>query len=284
MDIGIMTLLTDQTAKPGVVARALEERGFESLFIGEHTHMPAQPRTPYPGEAGQLPPGVNRTFDPFTALTSAAAATTRLRLGTSICEVAVYDPILLAKVIASVDHFSEGRFVLGVGYGWNAQEIENHGVAFTDRREVLHEKIEAMTAIWTQEVASYSGRFVNFDQIWCWPKPVQSPRPPLLLGSTGPKGCAAMVRHFDGWMPTGYENFVAGLPLLHAACEAAGRDFASIPITVTDRHPDAERLAFYAESGVKRLIVSKVMTQYLPDTVDAELDELATIVADYLNP
>ena len=284
MDIGVMTLLTDESATPFVIARALEDRGFESLFIGEHTHMPFVPSTDYPGERGELPPGVNRTYDPWTALMAAATATSRLRLGTSICELAVYDPILLAKVIASVDRLSGGRLVLGLGYGWNVPEIENHGVSFSDRRDVLHENLEAMTAIWTQDVASYSGTHVSFDQILCWPKPLQSPRPPALLGATGPKGLAAAVAYFDGWMPTGYENFVKGLPLLRQACEEAGRDINTVRITVTDRHPDAERLAFYAENGAERLIVSKVMTQFTPTNLDAELDALAAVVSEHLNP
>lgn len=279
-----MTLLTDENASPFHIARGLEERGFESLFIGEHTHMPAEPETGYPGERGELPPGVNRTYDPFTALMAAATATTRLRLGTSICELAVYDPILLAKVIASVDQLSGGRLVLGVGYGWNVQELENHGVAFADRRTLLHENLQAMTEIWTNDVASYHGEFVTFDKIWCWPKPVQSPRPPVLLGSTGPKGIAAVVGLADGWMPTGYDNYVNGLPVLQDACARAGRDISDVAITVTDRHVDRERADFYADQGVERLIVSKVMTQFRSDNVDAELDAIAAAVAPYLHP
>jgi probable F420-dependent oxidoreductase len=284
VDIGVMLLLTDETASPFAVARALEERGFESLFIGEHTHMPAEPKTPYPGENGQLPPGVNRTYDPFTALMAAGTATSRLRLGTSICELAVYDPILLAKVAASVDRLSGGRLVLGFGYGWNAQELEDHGITFSDRRAILHENLEAMTAIWTNEVASYSGKFVSFDKIWCWPKPLQTPRPPVLLGATGPKALAAAVRYADGWMPTGYDNFVNGIPLLHQACEAAGRPVSTVPITVTDRHVDRQRADFYAEHGADRLIVSKVMTQFRPDNLDSELDTIAEQVSVYLHP
>ncbi|MCW2848443.1 MAG: hypothetical protein JWR90_2417 [Marmoricola sp.] len=284
MDVGVMLLLTDETASPFAVARALEVRGFESLFVGEHTHMPAQPEVDYPGERGELPPGVNRSFDPWTALMAAATATERLRLGTSICEMAVYDPILLAKVISSVDRLSSGRLVVGSGYGWNVPEISNHGVKFSERREVLHENLEAMTAIWTQEVASYAGEHVAFENILCWPKPLQSPRPPMLLGATGPKGLAAVARYFDGWMPTGYDNFVKGLPLLRQACDEAGRDPSTVSITVTDRHPDAERLAFYAENGADRLIVSKVMTQFTPTNLDAELDVLADVVSEHLNP
>jgi probable F420-dependent oxidoreductase len=284
VDIGVMLLLTDETASPFAVARALEERGFESLFIGEHTHMPAEPKTPYPGERGQLPPGVNRTYDPFTALMAASTATSRLRLGTSICELAVYDPILLAKVIASVDRLSGGRLILGFGYGWNIQELEDHGISFSDRREILHENIEAMTAIWTNEVASYSGKFASFDKVWCWPKPLQTPRPPVLLGATGPKALAATVRYADGWMPTGYDNFVNGMPLLRQACAAAGRPVHTVPITVTDRHVDRERADFYAENGAERLIVSKVMTQFRPENLDAELDSIAEQVSRYLHP
>lgn len=282
MDIGVMLLLTDETASPFEIAAAVEERGFESLFVGEHTHMPAVLQTEYPGERAELPPGVNRTFDPWTALLAAATATTRLRLGTAITEMAVYDPILLAKVIATVDHLSGGRLIVGAGYGWNVPEIENHGVVFKERREILHENLEAMTAIWTNEVASYSGDHVSFEKILCWPKPLQSPRPPMLLGATGPKGLAAMVHYFDGWMPTGYDNFVQGLPLLRQACDEAGRDLSTVPITVTDRHPSAERLEFYAESGAERLIVSKVMTQFRSDNLHAELDELAAVVSEYL--
>jgi probable F420-dependent oxidoreductase len=279
-----MLLLTDETASPFAVARALESRGFESLFIGEHTHMPAVPATPYPGERGELPPGVNRTYDPFTALMAAATATSRLRLGTSICELAVYDPILLAKVIASVDRLSAGRLILGFGYGWNVQELEDHGIPFSQRRDILHEKLEAMTAIWTNEVASYSGTFVSFDKIWCWPKPLQAPRPPVLLGATGPKALAAAVRYADGWMPTGYDNFVTGLPLLREACRAAGRPVQTVPITVTDRHVTKERADFYAANGAERLIVSKVMTRFLPENLDAELAAIAEEVSSYLHP
>jgi probable F420-dependent oxidoreductase len=227
---------------------------------------------------------MNRTYDPFTSLLAAATATTHLRLGTSICELAVYDPILLAKVIATVDRLSGGRFVLGAGYGWNVQEIENHGVPFAQRREVLHENVEAMTAIWTEDVASYSGRHVSFDRIWCWPKPLQSPRPPVLLGAVGPKALAAAVRYFDGWLPSGYDNFVAGIPLLRQACEDAGRDVASMRISVTDRHIDRDKLSFYAEHGVERVIVSKIMTPFTPDHLDAQLDKLAAEVTDYLRP
>lgn len=282
MHIGVMTLLTDECASPSVIAQALEVRGFESLFVGEHTHVPADLGTAYPGERGALPPGVTRTYDPFTSLLTAASATERLRIGTSICELAVYDPILVAKVVATVDRLSSGRFVLGVGYGWNVQEIENHGVPFGQRRDVLHENVEAMTAIWTQDVASYAGRHVAFDGIWCWPKPLQSPRPPVLLGARGPRALAAVVRYFDGWLPSGYENLVAGLPLLQQACDIAGRDIATLSISVTDRHVDADRLQFYAEHGVDRVIVSRIMSPFTPDRLDADLDALAADVADYL--
>jgi probable F420-dependent oxidoreductase len=284
MDIGVMAMLTDQSASPFLVARALEDRGFESLFVGEHTHFPAEPTTPYPGENGELPPGANRTYDPFSALLAAATATTNLRVGTSICELAAYDPILLAKVIATVDQLSSGRVVLGFGYGWNAQELENHGVAFASRRDVLHENIEAMTEIWTNDVASYTGRFVSFDKIWCWPKPVQAPRPPLLLGAIGPKGLAAVARYADGWLPTGYDNFVKGLPMLRQACDAVGRDIASVSITMVDRHVDHDRAAFYADQGVGRLVISRVMTQLSPENLDVELDAIAQGVDAYLHP
>lgn len=284
MHIGVMTLLTDKCASPDEIARGLEQRGFESLFVGEHTHWPAEPRKPYPGEAGVLPPDMDRTYDPFTSLLAAAMATTDLRIGTSICELACYDPILLAKVIATIDRLSGGRFVLGAGYGWNVEEIENHGVAFTDRRDVLHENVEAMTAIWTEDLASYAGRHVAFEKIYCWPKPLQRPRPPVLLGAIGPQALAAAVRYFDGWLPSGVDNFTAGLPLLRDACAAAGRDFSSMRISVTDRHLDADKLRFYEEHGVERVIVSRIMVPFTDAELDDQLDELAAEVADYLQP
>jgi probable F420-dependent oxidoreductase len=278
-----MTMLTDESASPFEVGRALEARGFESMFMGEHTHMPAEPKTPYPGERSELPPGVNRSYDLFTALMAVSSATTRLRVGTSICELAVYDPIILAKVISSVDRLSGGRLVLGFGYGWNVQELENHGVAFADRRDVLHEKLEAMTSIWTNDVASYEGRFVNFDKIWCWPKPLQSPRPPVFIGAHGPKAMAAVARYADGWMPTGHSTFVEYLPVLREACEAAGRSMDSVRITVVDRHVDKERADFYAENGVERIVISKVMTPLTPTNLDAELDALVGELSPYLH-
>jgi probable F420-dependent oxidoreductase len=279
-----MTLITDETASPTDVARGLEERGFESMFLGEHTHMPADLKTVYPGERAELPPGVNRMFDPYAALMVASTCTSKLRLGTSICELAVYDPIILAKVIATIDHLSGGRMVLGFGYGWSAQELADHDVEFADRRDILHEKITAMTAIWTQDVASHDGKFVKFDRICSWPKPRQSPRPPVFLGASGPKAIAAVVRYADGWMPTGYESFVSGVPLLRDACDAAGRDMDSVRVTVIDRHVDKQRAEFYARSGVERVIVSKVMTQMLPQNLEAELDAVAINVSPYLSP
>lgn len=278
-----MTLLTDECASPFDIARALEARGFESLFVGEHTHLLAEPDTPYPGERGAIPPGMDRTYDPFTSLLAAATVTTRLRLGTSICELGLYDPIIVAKVIATVDRLSGGRLVLGAGYGWNVQEIENHGVAFAQRREVLHEKVEAMTSIWTEDIASYSGQHVSFEKIVCWPKPLQSPRPPVLLGARGPKALAAAVRYFDGWLPSGHPNFVADYQRFQDSCAAVGRDPATMRISAVDRHIDPDKLSFYAEHGVERLIVSRIMTPFTPENLDAELDALAAVVGDYLH-
>ncbi len=168
------------------LARAAEERGFESLWITEHTHIPTSRRTPYP-LGGELPKEYSHSIDPFVGLATAAAVTTKLKVGTAICLVVERDPIVLAKEVASLDLLSNGRFLFGVGAGWNAEEMENHGTNPKTRRTLMKERIEAMKAIWTQDEAQYHGRFVNFDPIWSYPKPVQKPHPPILMGGQGSK-------------------------------------------------------------------------------------------------
>jgi probable F420-dependent oxidoreductase len=185
---------------PGVVARLVEERGQDALFFAEHTHIPASRETPY-GRGGELPVKYWHTYDLFVALTAAAAATTKLRVGSGICLVVERDPITAARDVASVDHLFGGRLEFGVGAGWNREEMRNHGTDPRTRMALLRERVEAMQAIWTQDEASYSGKFVNFDRIWSWSKPAQRPYPPVRVGGDGPTVLDPVLAFGDGWFP-----------------------------------------------------------------------------------
>ncbi len=255
--VGVMAFVTDQTMPVVDLAVAAESRGFESFFVPEKTHLPVSRRTPWPG--GELPEHYKRTYDPFVALAAAAAVTSRITLGTGICMAVARDPILTAKEVASLDALSGGRFLFGIGYGWNAEEIEGHGVPFADRAAVLREKVLAMKAIWAADEAGYSGDHVAFEPTWSWPKPVQVPHPPVLMGA---RASAAAFRdiaaYCDGWMPI--EHFgrtTSVIPALQQAFEAAGRNPAEAEVSVVLPFVDdatVERLA--ATDGVRRLILS----------------------------
>src|SRR5919206_2840703 len=184
MKFGVTMFTTRYSIGPAELARAVEERGFESLFVPEHTHIPVSRRSPWPGGA-DLPDEYRETLDPFLALTAAAAATERLLLGTGICLVVERDPITTAKEVATLDHLSGGRFLFGVGAGWNAEEMQNHGTDPSTRFGLMRERVEAMKAIWTQDEAAYHGKHVDFDAMWSWPKPAQKPHPPILVGGRG---------------------------------------------------------------------------------------------------
>src|SRR5919109_4158229 len=232
MKFGIAVFPTDDAADPGTIARLVEERGFESLFFPEHTHIPVSRRTPYPG-GGDLPDMYARTHDPFVALTAAAMATERLLLATGICLVVERDPIITAKEVASLDHVSGGRFLFGVGAGWNEEEIENHGTDPRRRFGLMRERIEAMKAIWTQDEAEYHGRYVDFDPIWSWPKPVQKPHPPVLVGGLGSQVIDRAVAFGDEWMPNRLgdeERFLGRIAKLQQRASEAGR--GPIPVTL----------------------------------------------------
>jgi probable F420-dependent oxidoreductase len=200
MEFGIGYFPTHDAVSPGDFARLIEDRGHESLFFAEHTHIPASRESPYPGGA-ELPRKYIHTYDLFVALTHAAAATSRLRIGSGICLVIERDPIITAKEVASVDHLSGGRFEFGVGAGWNREEMANHGTDPRRRMRIMQERIEAMKAIWTQDEASYAGEFVNFDRIWSWPKPAQRPHPPVLVGGVGPTVLDRVLAFGDAWFP-----------------------------------------------------------------------------------
>jgi probable F420-dependent oxidoreductase len=218
MDFGVMMFPTDYAVAPNEIARLAEERGFESLFFPEHTHIPASRETDYPG-GGELPDEYSHTHDPFVALTAAAAATERLLIGTGICLVIERDPITTAKEVASLDQLSGGRCLFGVGAGWNREEMLNHGTDPSRRFGVMRERIEAMKAIWTQDEASYHGRYVDFDRIWSWPKPAQRPHPPVIVGGNGERVLDRVVAYGDEWMP----NRIESVDELRARIERLGQ-------------------------------------------------------------
>jgi probable F420-dependent oxidoreductase len=200
VDFGVGYFATEDAVGPGAVAGLVEQRGHESLFFAEHSHIPASRDTPYPA-GGELPRKYIHTYDLFVTLTAAAEATSRLRVGSGICLIVQRDPITTAKEVASVDHLSGGRFEFGVGAGWNREEMSNHGTDPRTRMRLMAERIEAMKAIWTEDEASYHGDFVNFDRIWSWPKPAQRPHPPVLVGGNGPTVLDRVLAFGDAWFP-----------------------------------------------------------------------------------
>src|SRR5579875_936272 len=200
MDFGIGYFPTHDAMGPVALARMIEERGQESLFVAEHTHTPASRESRYPG-GGEPPRKYNHPYDPFVALTAAATVTTRLRIGTGICLINQRDPITTAKLVSSLDDLSGGRFEFGVGAGWNREEMRNHGTEPRTRMRLVAERVEAMKEIWTHETASYHGEFVDFDEIWQWPKPAQRPHPPVLVGGGGPTVLDRVLAFGDAWFP-----------------------------------------------------------------------------------
>jgi probable F420-dependent oxidoreductase len=255
---------------------AVEETGFESLWVAEHSHIPVN-RASSPPSGGELPKHYWHTLDPFIALTMAALATRTLRIGTGICLVVERDPIHTAKEVASVDHVSNGRFIFGVGGGWNREEMADHGTDFSSRWKVLRERVEAMKAIWTREVAEYQGEVVKFGPMWSWPKPVQKPHPPVILGGSGPKILERVVRYADGWMPNRGE-VIERIPELRRLAEKAGR--GPIPVTCYPR-ATAKDIEQMAAGGVERCIY------YVPpdgrDPALRKLEELGRLVQPYLS-
>jgi probable F420-dependent oxidoreductase len=278
MDFGVAIFLTDETVAPDVVARMAEERGFESLFLPEHTHIPVSRRTPYPG-GGELPREYSRTLDPFVALTGAAMATERLRLGTGICLIVQRDPIATAKAVASLDHLSGGRFLFGVGAGWKEEEMENHGTDPRRRFGLMRERVEAMKAIWTQEEVGYQGRYVRFEPLWSWPKPVQDPHPPVLVAGRGRRVLDRVLAFGDAWYPNrgrGDDRMLARIEeLQRRGREEAGRE--AVPVTLQLAPTEPHEIERYARAGVTRCV------WYLPSAgrgkVERALDRYAAAMA-----
>jgi probable F420-dependent oxidoreductase len=248
VEFGIGCFPTHNGVDPGSLARIVEERGHESLFFPEHTHIPASRETPYPA-GGELPRKYFHTHDLFVALSTAAAATSKLRIGSGICLVIERDPITTAKEVASVDSLSGGRLEFGVGAGWNREEMVNHGTDPRVRMALMAERVEAMKAIWTQEEASYHGEYVNFERIWSWPKPAQWPHPPVLVGGNGPTVLDRVLRFGDAWMP----NYT-GEDLLGRAREMWARADRRVELVVMGVPAKAEVLEEFEKAGVRRVV------------------------------
>ena len=254
MHYGLSMFPTEYSIQPAELARAAEERGFESLWFPEHTHIPVSRETPWPGGA-DLPQEYCDTYDPFIALAMAAAATSKLKVATGICLVVERDPIVLAKVIASLDQLSGGRFMLGVGGGWNVEEMRNHGTDFKSRWRLQKERIEAMKAIWTNDKAEYHGEFVDFDPIFSNPKPKQEPHPPIHVGGRAPWNLRRTVDYGDGWFPiAALGDPCEHLGELRRLAEEAERDPATIEVSIMGARRDAKILARYRDAGITRVV------------------------------
>jgi probable F420-dependent oxidoreductase len=255
MHFGIAMFATEYAISPDELASEIEQRGFESIWFPEHTHIPASRGTPWPG-GGELPREYWHTYDPFISLTAAASATTRLRLGTGICLVIERDPIVTAKEVATLDRLSNGRVMFGIGGGWNVEEMGNHGTDYKWRWRVLRERTLAMKEIWTEDEAEFHGEFVNFDPIWSFPKPVQKPHPPILMGGDGPTTFDRVIEFCDGWMPIGFrlDNVEEKIAALRTRAEEADRDPSSISVTIFAAKPERKALEDLERAGVERAI------------------------------
>jgi probable F420-dependent oxidoreductase len=270
MQFGASMFFTDYSMTAGALARALEERGFESVWAPEHSHIPASRKTPW-GGGGELPKRYYDVMDPFVSLTLAAAATTTLRLGTGVCLLNQRDAIQTAKLVASLDQVSGGRFLFGIGVGWNREEMENHGTAFDTRAKLVRERVEAMKEIWTKSKAEYHGEFVDFDPIMAWPKPVQKPHPPILVGGAFPQGARRALRYGNGWIPiAGRAPLEDSLVAFRSMAAEAGRDPAEVPISTFGAPEDLDTLRRYRDLGVSRVVV----------TLDSEKAEIILPVLD----
>ena len=260
MHFGASMFFTDYSMTPAELGRALEDRGFESVWAAEHSHIPLSRKSPW-GGGGDLPKQYYDVMDPFVSLTAAAMATTALNVGTGVCLVNQRDPIQTAKLVASIDQVSGGRFLFGIGNGWNQDEMENHGTVFATRHKLVRERVEAMKAIWTQSKPEYHGEFVNFDPMMTWPKPVQKPHPPVIVGGAYPYAARRAVRYGDGWIPLAgrpgqYGDVFDYVPKFRDMLTEAGRDAKTFPISLFYGVEDAATLARYRELGIVRCIVS----------------------------
>jgi len=279
--VGVFSYNTEYGIRVDDLARAAEERGFESLWASEHSHIPAGSNIPYAG-AGELPKATFHVADPFVSLAVAAAVTTKIKLGTAVCLVTEHDPITLAKTVATLDFLSDGRFLFGVGGGWNAEEVANHGIPFKSRWKIVRERVEAMKAIWTEDEASYHGEFVNFERIISFPKPVQKPFPPIIMGSANEFARKRAARYCDGWLPVDmrFDDLAAAIVDLHRKLEEFDRDPERFPVSVlcVDADTTPDTLRRYRDMGMTRAIV--MATDQSPDAVLARLDTFVDVAAE----
>jgi probable F420-dependent oxidoreductase len=272
VDLGVAFFPTDFSVDIVTLARLVEERPFDSLVVAEHTHIPVSRETPHPSGA-VLPPQYSHTHDPFVALSFAAAVTERIKIGTGVCLVVERDPIVTAKAVASLDRLSGGRFLFGIGAGWNLEEMRNHGTDPSRRFKLMRERVEAMKAIWTQDEAEYHGELVDFDPIWCWPKPLQQPHPPVLLGGSGPKVLDRVLAYADVWTPNRFDSPEALKERIDELRSRAGRH---VPVITSGVKPDRDFLARLEQAGVDGCTFY-VSPDADRDEVERQLDEFAAL-------
>ncbi len=279
MKFGASMFFNDYSKTPAALARAVEDRGFDILWAPEHSHIPLSRKTPFV-MGGDLPKRYYDTMDPFVTLTAAAMATTTLKVGTGVCLIAQRDPIQTAKLVASIDQVSGGRFVFGVGNGWNQDEMENHGTVFATRHKLARERIEAMKAIWTQTKPEYHGEFVDFGPMMAWPKPVQKPHPPIVVGGAFPYSARRAIRYGDGWMPqvtpTATTPLAELIPRFRQMAAEAGRDPASLSISIGGQQPDVDLIKRYQDLDVERVSVSLLSEK--EDTILPVLDQWGAVM------
>jgi probable F420-dependent oxidoreductase len=278
MKVGAAMFFTDYSMTPAELARALEERGFDSLWAPEHSHIPLTRESSYPG-GGELPKSYYDVMDPFVCLSAAAVVTKDLLLGTGVCLVAQRDPIQTAKLVASLDQVSGGRFLFGVGNGWNRDEMANHGTDFESRHKLARERIEAMKVIWTKSKPEYQGDLVKFGPMMTWPKPVRKPHPPIVVGGAWPYGARRALRYGDEWMPhrkrAHYANVTDLLPEFRKLEQESGRE-TPMPVTVWSATEDLEALRHDRDAGVARVVLS--LSSAKADEILPQLDRWAKII------
>jgi probable F420-dependent oxidoreductase len=278
MRLGITAFLTDRDMAPAALAGAVEELGFDALYLPEHTHLPVRADVPPALVEGVRLDDYQRGLDPLVALATAVGTTQRIVLGTGILLAAQHDPIVLAKQIATLDHLSGGRVTLGIGFGWNRAEAEDHGVDFGQRHALVREHLLCMQALWSEDQAEFHGELVDLPPAWAWPKPLQQPRVRTLIGGgAGGAVLSAVVDYADGWMPIGGSGLGEAIPRLHGLADAAGRDPGELSVIPFGTIADERKLAHYADLGVSEVVLRVRSGQ--PDEMRAQLDSLAPLVA-----
>ena len=281
MDFGASMFFTDYSMRPGELGQALEARGFESVWAPEHSHIPSS-RLSQPASGGTLGKQYYDVMDPFVTLTAAAMATTALKIATGVCLVIQRDTIQTAKLVASLDQVSGGRFLFGIGGGWNQEEMADHGTEFKTRFKKMREQIEAMRAIWSQSEPEYHGDIVDFPKMRTWPKPVQKPHPPVIVGGAFPHSARRAIRYGDGWVPNasrpGYADVTEFLPQFRQMASDAGREPASLPVSIFGAPENLDRLKRYRDQGIARAVVT--LPSAKADEILPVLDRWARLIIE----